>query len=67
MSEVLWSAPRGAGYNKVHLKCFYANACSMRNKLDELQVLAQSHSYNIIGISETWWDESCDWGVAIDG
>ena len=32
----------------------------MRNKLDELEVLAQSHSYDTTGISETWWDESCD-------
>ena len=35
--------------------------------MDELEVLAQSRNYDIIGISETWWDESCDWGVAIDG
>lgn len=51
-SEVVWSAPQGAVYNETHLKCFYANAHSMRNKLDELEVLAQSQSYNIIGISE---------------
>ena len=47
------------------MKCFYTNACSMRNKMDELEVLAQSRSYDIIGISETWWDESCGWCVAI--
>ena len=29
--------------------------------------MAQSHSYDIIGISKTWWDESCVWCVAIDG
>ena len=39
----------------------------MRNKLDELEVLAQSHSYDIIGISKTWWDESYGWCAAIDG
>ena len=49
------------------MKCFYTNAHNMRNKMDELQVFAQSHSYDIIGISEIWWDESCDWSVAIDG
>jgi len=49
------------------LKCFYTNTCSMRNKMDELEVLAQSHSYDIISISETWWDESSGWCVAIDG
>ena len=31
--------------------------------MDELEVLALSHSYDIIGISETWWDESCGWCV----
>ena len=40
---------------------------ALNNKLEELEVLAQSQSYNIIGISETWWDESCGWCVAIDG
>ena len=49
------------------MKCFYTNAHSMRNKMEELQVLAQSRSHDIIGISETWRDESCGWCVAIDG
>lgn len=35
--------------------------------MDELEVLAQSHSYDIIGISETWWDESCGLCFTIDG
>lgn len=39
----------------------------MRNKLDELEFLAQSRSNDIISISETWWDESCEWCVATDG
>ena len=34
--------------------------------MDELGFLEQSHSYDIIGISKTWRDESCDWGVTID-
>ena len=49
------------------MKCFYTNACSMRNKMEELEVLAQSCNYDIIDISKTWWDESCGWVVAIDG
>ena len=64
-SEVLRSAPRGAAYNEVHSKCFYTSALSMRNKVNEPDVLAQSQNYHIISISETWWDESCDWCVAI--
>ena len=51
-SEVLRSAPQGAVCREAHLKCFYTNTCSMRNKMDELEVLAQSRSYDIIRISE---------------
>lgn len=59
-SEVLQSDPQGAAYNEAHLKCFYTNACSMRDKLEELEVLAKSQSYNISGIRETWWVEYCN-------
>ncbi|GAB0206625.1 mitochondrial enolase superfamily member 1 [Grus japonensis] len=66
-SKILQSAPRGAGYVEAHLKCFYTNACSMRNKQEELEALAQSQCYDVIGISETWWEESCDWCAVMDG
>ena len=59
-SEVLQSAPQCAEYTGTYLKCLYTNACSMRDKQEELEALAHSQSYDIIGISETWWDESCD-------
>ena len=39
----------------------------MRNKQEGLEALAQSQSYDIIGIRETWWDESCDWCAVMDG
>lgn len=40
----------------------------MRNKEEELQALAQSQSYDdIVGTSETWWDESCDLFDVMDG
>ena len=66
-TEVLQSAPQGAVCREVHLKCFYANTHRMRNKTDKLEVLAQSYSSYIIGISKTWWDESCGCWAAIDG
>ncbi|GAB0208021.1 mitochondrial enolase superfamily member 1 [Grus japonensis] len=66
-SKILQSAPRGAGYVEAHLKCFYTNARSMRNKQEELEALAQSQCYDVIGISETWWEESCDWCAVMDG
>ncbi|PKU48451.1 rna-directed dna polymerase from mobile element jockey- hypothetical protein [Limosa lapponica baueri] len=28
---------------------------------------AQSESYDIIGITETWWDNSHDWRIVMDG
>ena len=54
VSEILWSAPRGAEYIETCLKCFYTGACSIRSKQEELETLAQSQSYDIIGISEAW-------------
>ncbi|GAB0199842.1 hypothetical protein GRJ2_002449600 [Grus japonensis] len=39
----------------------------MRHKQEELEALAQSQCYDIIGISETWWEESCDWCAVMDG
>ncbi|GAB0204012.1 mitochondrial enolase superfamily member 1 [Grus japonensis] len=39
----------------------------MRNKQEELEALAQSQCYDVIGISETWWEESCDWCAVMDG
>lgn len=36
-----------------HLKCFYTNACSMRNKQEELEPLAHSQRFGILGISES--------------
>lgn len=65
-SETLELAPRGSGFNETHLKCFYANSCSMRNKQRELEAWAQSQNYGITGLSEAWWEEACDWCVATD-
>ncbi|XP_064311904.1 espin-like protein [Phalacrocorax carbo] len=39
----------------------------MMNKQEKLEALAQSQRYDIIAISETWWGESCDWCVMMDG
>ncbi|GAB0208591.1 hypothetical protein GRJ2_003324800 [Grus japonensis] len=50
-----------------HLKGIYANARSLGNKQEELELRAQSESYDIIGITETWWDNSHDWRTTMDG
>lgn len=43
------------------------NTQSMRNKQEEQETLAQSQSYGIIDINETWRDDSCDWCAVMAG
>ncbi|XP_065421532.1 uncharacterized protein LOC101931368 isoform X1 [Chrysemys picta bellii] len=50
-----------------YLKCLYTNARSLGNKQGELEVLAQSGNYDVIGITETWWGNSHDWSTVMDG
>ncbi len=40
-----------------HLKCFYTNATSLINKLEELTLEIIQHEASIAFISETWWTE----------
>ena len=42
------------------LKCIYANACSMGNKQQELEAIAQQDRYDLVAITETWCDDSHD-------
>ncbi|PKU34424.1 nedd4-binding protein 2-like 2 [Limosa lapponica baueri] len=39
----------------------------MGNKQEELEATLLLKSYDLVAITETWWDESHDWRVAIDG
>ncbi|KAM6226441.1 uncharacterized protein M6G45_016903 [Spheniscus humboldti] len=48
------------------LKCLYTSACSMGNK-QELEPTVLLESYDLVAITENWWDESHDWSTAIDG
>jgi len=48
------------------IKCLYMNARSMGNKQKELEATVLLESYDLIALTETWWDESHDWSVAID-
>ncbi|CAM4671219.1 unnamed protein product [Caretta caretta] len=50
-----------------YLKCLYTNAQSLGNKQGELEVLVMSRNYDVIGITETWWDNSHDWSTVMDG
>lgn len=66
-SKTLQCAQRGAGFNEAHLNYFSTSACSMRNKQEELEAFAPCQSYDTVGMSETRWEEACDWCVVMDG
>ncbi|KAJ7413330.1 hypothetical protein WISP_91339 [Willisornis vidua] len=50
-----------------HLKCMYTNACSMGNKQKELEAIVQQESFDVVAITETWWDDSHHWSAAMSG
>ena len=52
---------------EAQLKCVYTNAHSMGNKQEELEAIVQQASYDLVAITETWWDHSHDWSAAMDG
>jgi len=49
------------------LKCVYTNARSMGNKQEELEAIIQQDGYNLVAITDTWWDNSHDWHAVMDG
>lgn len=52
------ATPGSAEGSGAHLKCLFTNAHSMRNQWHELKAWVLSQSSDIIGISETRWNES---------
>ncbi|GAB0178246.1 maestro heat-like repeat-containing protein family member 7 [Grus japonensis] len=49
------------------LKGIYTTACSMSNKQEDLEATVQQDSYDLVTITETWWDDCHDWSAAVDG
>ena len=49
------------------LKCIYANTRSMGNKREELEAIVQQDRYDLVAITETRRDDSCDRSAATDG
>jgi len=49
------------------LKCVYTNACSMGNKQEELEATVQQDGYDLVAITEMWWDNLHDWHAVMDG
>ncbi|RMC12129.1 hypothetical protein DUI87_11264 [Hirundo rustica rustica] len=39
----------------------------MGNKQEELEAMVQQQSYDVVVITETWWDVSNSWSTALDG
>jgi len=58
----------GLGVRSVaQLKCIYSNARGMGNKQEEMEPFVQQDSYDLVTITETWWDDAHDWSAAMDG
>ncbi|GAB0206897.1 hypothetical protein GRJ2_003155300 [Grus japonensis] len=49
------------------LKCIYTKAHSIDNKQEELEAIVQQENYDIVAITETWWDDLHNWSAAMDG
>lgn len=61
----IYSGPlEGTEGSGMHPKCLCTNTHSMKNKQEE--VLVHSLSYDAIGISETWCDESHDCSAGME-
>ncbi|PKU29035.1 mitochondrial fission process protein 1 [Limosa lapponica baueri] len=60
-------SPKKVAQPTAQLKCLYTNTRSMGNKQDELETTMLLESYDIVAITETWWDKSYNWSVAIEG
>ncbi|PKU42731.1 adaptin ear-binding coat-associated protein 1 [Limosa lapponica baueri] len=39
----------------------------MGNKQEELEAIVQQENYDIVAITETWWEDLHNWSAAIDG
>jgi len=53
-------------WQQTRMKCLYMNAHSVGNKQEELEATVMLESYDLIALTETWWDESHDSSADID-
>jgi len=49
------------------LKCLYTNIYSTGNKQEELEATMLLESYDLVALTEPWWDGSHDWSAAVNG
>ncbi|KAK4820905.1 hypothetical protein QYF61_008137 [Mycteria americana] len=60
-------SPMKETWATAQLKCLYTNARSTGNKQEELEAIVHQENYDMVAITETWWDDSHNWSVAMDG
>ena len=57
----------GLGVSQMaQLKSNYTNGCSIASKEKELEAIMQQENYDLVAITETWWNHSHDWSIARD-
>ncbi|XP_059846738.1 uncharacterized protein LOC132405715 [Hypanus sabinus] len=49
------------------LRILYLNACSVRNKTDELEAQMKMGNYDIVGVTETWLQGDQAWELGVPG
>ena len=49
------------------LKCLYTKARSMGNKQEELEAMVQLENYDLIAITDMWWDKSHKQNTGMEG
>ncbi|RMC19388.1 hypothetical protein DUI87_03998 [Hirundo rustica rustica] len=64
VTRVYWSP--SVGPPDLQLKNIYTNACSLDSKQEELEAIVQKKTYDVVPITETWWDESHNCSVRRD-
>ena len=52
---------------KKKLKCFYINARSLVNKINELELYIKEENLDIVAVTETWFNSSIKTEVNIEG
>jgi len=55
--------PRLGVRSIAQLKCIYSNSRSIGNKQEELETIVQQDSYDLVTLTETWWDDCHDWSA----
>ena len=48
------------------LRCLYTDARRMGNQQEQLEDIVLLESYDLVALTETWWDEPHDWTAAIN-